>query len=375
MIWILLFFVICASVLLTGKDSDSFFRNIEGIPQLVEIWEPWCPHCRTFREIWANVSESPKYSGRVLFGDVNCGANRSFCRRFPGDATPRIFWFDHAKDDPIHYTGTLDIVEIESFIERQLHPGFHPFSNMEEVKDLSHDKSVFLFEVSKTDLESLRIIERVAVETRQMNVGIFLNQKSILSIPTITWFSGGFNLSFSDASWSFHDIFTFVRDHSLPFMTYFSYGTNYYSQELKLSIFVFLTHLPTSDVNTVGTTLSRFGQTSFADCRYDKFICRYTRSWPNSIAFINYSSGLIWSFNGKIESQGIEQWANDIIEGKLKGKGPGRNWYLRYFWELRAIGGFRYYFLLFPLGVSGLVIIALAYGMLCSDRPQKSHDL
>jgi hypothetical protein len=355
------------------ESYDLLFNNPEGLPSLVELWSPWCQHCAKFAAGWTNLTQLPKYQGKVFFTDINCYLTQKICRQFPGDATPRIYWFDVGNPTPRQYIGPFSVSTIEEFVDRQLNS---PLMNWTNSEDTSFDKPLFLFNISAADPKSLTIAERTAAINRHFDVLFFHFADANGHLPTLLGSSNrGQNASFS-GNWSVDALSRFVEVHSLPFLTYYTSLVDHFVHSSFFSIFVFILPVGTrrDSVFEPALTLNEFGLTSWTSCDIDSYVCRYTGSKPGGdgvLVFWNRSSGFFFKYQGQFTVDGVKQWWSDVEAGRSERLGPGNSSFWLMFYEVRANGGFHYYILAVPV----ILCVALVVGpivVLCMPAP-KAH--
>jgi thiol-disulfide isomerase/thioredoxin len=363
-----------SSIRLSAESWASLFNNTDSLPVVVEFWDPWCPHCAKFRDAWSNITQSAKYDGRVIFSDVNCAADRTLCRRFEGDATPRLFWFDFGATKPRQYIGSFSQDDVEDFLDRQLRSALSDLNSSVNLTRICFVRPVFVFNISRTDVRSIEIAQKVASSKQHFSVDFFLNLDAKGHQPQLMWLSKRHRSEFVSQDWSIDELSEFADLHSLPFLSYFTSTVNHFVTSFRFSVFVFILE-PGSRESLSGNRLEmadyfqQFALTTVVDCSVMNYVCRYTGQRAGGVVFWNRSAEKFWRFDGS----DVEKWFRDIRQNKIRGKGPGNSTFFAYFFELRARGGFHYYIIFFPVILVGALVAVIGYAICVTAQPVHRH--
>ena len=101
------------------KYKELLADNLEK-PLFIDLWDPFCHHCREFRRIWENLASLPKFSNSVIFANINCDENRKWCREFGVRGYPSVVFEDQANEVKFVYDGPRTVEAMSSFLDKQL---------------------------------------------------------------------------------------------------------------------------------------------------------------------------------------------------------------------------------------------------------------
>lgn len=84
-------------------DTFEAFISINGMPIIIEFWDPWCSICEEMAPIYANLAK--KYEGKMKFGKLNMRENPLLPEKFQVYVTPSFVFFKDCKE--VHRAGGL----------------------------------------------------------------------------------------------------------------------------------------------------------------------------------------------------------------------------------------------------------------------------
>lgn len=354
-------------------NHNKVFNNTNGLPILIEIWSPWCPHCQEFEESWRNITNSEKWHDRVVFADINCDENKAYCKRFPGDGTPRLIWYTADGSESKQYFGRFLIDPVEDFIEKQLRPAIQDLEDNEPMKE-----PAFLFKVSRDDIASITVMEKASSLKQNLYVYFYLTLDDEQHPPSLQWFSRERRGVEFTGEWTVEEITKFIDVHMLPSLMRYTNIVSYILESTKQPYFAFIL----DDAN--GTAAQKAKQCApeidhlapviMTDCTTNKYICRYVSRKPNSkgnLVYMTYNGSQFWRFDQELEPATVKKWAEEVISGTVVGSGPGDGVFLTTFYRMRAMGGFRYYILYVPILIA-IVVIGMMCALCCMPAPKST---
>ena len=100
------FFILIYLLISIKLDNDNFetIINSSTKPFLIELYDPWCPHCRAFRSKWENLVNNSKFRDRVLFSDINCNENKKICAKYSKNGYPQVVFIDQNTKQDVVFT-------------------------------------------------------------------------------------------------------------------------------------------------------------------------------------------------------------------------------------------------------------------------------
>ncbi len=96
---------------ITESTFDTIIKENPKI--VVDFWADWCGPCRAMGPVFEKLAKD--YSGKVMFGKVNCDKNQKLVTRYKVLAIPTILFF---KDGEVAETnvGLVSRDELEETI-------------------------------------------------------------------------------------------------------------------------------------------------------------------------------------------------------------------------------------------------------------------
>ena len=353
------------------------------MPMIVEVWDPWCAHCKKFKPQWERLTEDPRFKGKVLFLAANCGNRKNtVCKYFPGTETPRIYWYDDPHSEAKPYSGIPVFEEVANFINQQLSGPFIELSyseNFEEVvKEIEKHmetrkrQQCFLFNISRDDDISLEIIRNAAKEIKHLPVTLLLfkdardNHPPIISIQGtgLEYFTPDENNEFTE-----ENVIQFIKKKSLPFLSIFTDMSLHYSStnEIAVATLVLPKNKSNADMKPYAEALNHYFPTLQTNCYICKSLCNYVNEKAKDkpyIAVVNRSERYFWIYKKDFTVEGITDWAKGILNHTVKPYGPGPSYIgyvLNVYYNFREIGGMPFYMLHIPFIILFILFVVMLF--------------
>ena len=358
------------------------------MPMIVEVWDPWCAHCKQFKPHWDNLTEDPRVKNKVLFLAANCGSRKNkVCKYFPGSETPRIYWYDDPHSEPKPYSGLPLFDEVASFINQQLSGPFIELSYSENFEDVVKEieknmenrkrQQCFLFNISRDDDISLEIIKEAAQQVKHLPVTLFLFKDARDNHPPVISIQGRSNEYFvADENHEFNEdnIAQYIKQKSLPFLSIFTDMTLHYSStnEIAVATLVLPKKKNNVDMRPYAEVLNHYFPTLQTNCDICRSLCNYVNKKADNqgyLVVLNRSQRNYWIYKKELTLDGVDAWAKGILNKTVKPSGPGPSYIgyvLNVYYSFREIGGFPFYILHIPFIILFILILVLLYTIIDS---------
>ncbi|KAG2442054.1 hypothetical protein HYH02_009845 [Chlamydomonas schloesseri] len=99
-------------VVLTDDNFKSQVVKSDDL-WLVEMYAPWCGHCKALKPAW--IEAAGELQGKVKVGAVDCTAHQAVCQEYGVQGYPTIKFFGQNKRSPEDYQGGRDVGSIVAF--------------------------------------------------------------------------------------------------------------------------------------------------------------------------------------------------------------------------------------------------------------------
>jgi protein disulfide-isomerase len=197
--------------------DEGNYRNISldngGKPLVLELWDPFCGHCKEFRTTWVDFIEHSKFQTDVIFGDVNCLAQKKFCRSLSVSAFPTVVFYDIVRNISIVFEGAMNMAGMESFIEKQINFPIKIITSddeLESAKSITNISSLFYLEFDDSRNDLLEIVKKTAESVRFDDCVFVARRAGQTSLRAFK--SATFSVDY-DGDWSDESLSEFVNAH------------------------------------------------------------------------------------------------------------------------------------------------------------------
>lgn len=342
MLWVIV--AVCQAE--TVSVGDNNFDNImrKGKPVLLELWNPYCPHCRAFRPIWERLADQSTFREHVIFADSNCIENRKFCKKFAIDGYPSLVYVDGKRENSV-YLGIMSFNSIEAFLEKRLSTIMFVESETELENNLrkTNMTAVFLMEyVNKKD-KRFESFQEAAREARNID-SVFLARES--NTTKLTVFASPRHSTTYTGNWTRESIGEFVMEHrfsKLPPLTPALF--DHFSWRNEFIFLVFLSHSCYDSVLSMSEDLSLPYRLFYETCGPDSHLSQYMsvncRKLPQfALVDLNRTR---WSFAPGNDLESLTGWVDNIKQNSVKWRGPGTFYFASFWakvWTIKTTGGF-----------------------------------
>jgi hypothetical protein len=333
--------------------------------------------------VWHALSDVPKYKKRLIFGDLNCASERATCQQLsPGRAFPRLIWIDRSGAPIERYSGERDTASLMQFIRSQFGPSIHVIKSPADFEGLLSQrdtKPLFLFNVSKGDAASLKLVGSLTFSMRHFAVNFALIVDASDHEAVVKHLTSDGRTIAMDEELSVEALTGFVRKYSVPFFAPFSDRVAQFAELEQMAICVFLFPLDNTTVRdralVAARSVSKHLPTAHSTCEHNPELCRYCGVGDDGegvVIIINKSRNLFWvaGLDGN-----VRRWVESVLGGEVRGGGPG-NGVLQHFWifwyEMRAKGGIAYYLLFLPVVIFAFLVIT-ALCIFAQPGQRKAH--
>ena len=373
------YFFVLGSSFSYEMDQSSMpiiFNSTDG-PIFVEIWDPWCPHCKRFKNSWTEITNLPEFSN-VTFATVKCTGMKLFCKKFPGNETPRFFWYDNSTSESKRYSGAPVYDEVVAFINQQLNGPLIEINyskNYEEVTNEMnehwkkvHRQAAFIFNISKNDVKKIELVKKAVFEIKHLPVILFLYLDESQHYPVLSTYGPTFNVL--HGSFTKENIQDFIRKRSVVHLSIYTDMTAFYSEVQKIPVCVFVRPNFNKEYNVdeSAAVTNYYFATTQTTCKFTPSICKYvwekTTNTTGFVAVLNRSERNFWVLREPYTKERLNEWAKSISNHTLKPYGPGPSKIgsiINVYYSFREIGGFGFYAIHMPIIASSVLILILLY--------------
>ena len=367
---------------MTASTYSSIINNTRNISVFLEIWDPWCPHCKKFKEDWYKIKNDTQFFDKVIITDLNCNSEKALCKLFPGSETPRFYWIENSNSKPVRYSQAVTYHEIMNFINKNLYEQInilnpHKIHNVpQEIRRIIQGdpyKQHLIFNVSNNDVSSFSIARNAIKSHKHLPINFLLVNDTSYHYPILYADVNGFPYIFR-GSFNEHELSNFIRTKSIPFLSVFTDNTYYYSQINKIDVAVFI--FPTSKFeNIYGYANYTYKEyiTTQTTCSFVPRFCRYIHENPTSPILVIYSKrkNLFYIYRSPFTQKGIQNFLENIRTGKDRGYGPGTGIYgliFETYYNYRELGGFAFYMMHLPIVCFFFFVICITYAIIDTVR-------
>ena len=342
MIWVLAHVCLSATVPVGDDNFESVLKM--GKPVLLELWNPYCGHCRAFRPTWEKLAEQSAFKDNIVFADANCLENRKFCNGFEFDGYPSLLFISD-KGKNLLYEGSMTVEAIDAFIEKHLsYPVKFIQSDAEFEKALrkTNMSSVFVMEYVNTKDIRLQTFRAAAQAARKMDC-IFLAKWS--NVTKLTAFLSPRKAVEYQGNWSRESLDVFVTTHkfcALPPLT--TSSIDEFSSSGRLLFLAFLKHPDYDTVSTMADNLALPHQMFYELATANSYLAAYMGVSSADLpcfAIIDFNHSR-WAFAPFNDLDNLKQWVSNIKSGRVAWRGPGTHYFVTLWekiWAIKATGG------------------------------------
>ena len=386
---------ICSSIrplAITDDNYQECINNASGIPIFVEVWDKSFYESKSYRPTWKEIYSMDDYRGKIIFADLNCNYEPYICQKIgPGRIYPRFVIINTTTGETRQYTGGTNKEEIKEWIERQLSD---PIEILKDQSDFNNvlpvcvKMSLFKFSISENYKESIEIATKVAIETRHLQIKMVMMLDKDNHEPNLIHYtpdkrevSFHRNESNSDNEFTVENLSKFIKIHALRFFLPYSYRIDHFSFVEDTPVEVFLydhnNDMFKNRAIDAAKQVEDMLPTAQTGCEFSSFFCRYVGVFNDKrgvAVIIDKHNNLFWVSN---LDKNVKNWTRDVLQGKVKGSGPGTGVmkeYLMLFYDMRAKGGWQYYLIFFPFGVLIFGVFIVIFVIACIVNPNPAPN-
>jgi thiol-disulfide isomerase/thioredoxin len=241
--------MLCLLTRVAFSDSISMtndnYREISmerGVkPIVLELWDPFCAHCKAFRPTWQEFVRESAFSQVVIFGDSNCFTNKQFCKSFPVSGYPSVVFVDIQRNVSVPFEGQMTAVGLESFVEKQLNFPLKliPSPDLLEIETQTTKlSSVFFLQFEDSLDPRVEVLKKAAQAVRFQDCTFVGHKSNVTKLSVFK--SRTFSVEY-DGNWSIESLTGFVTSNMfclLPPLT--SRVLEHFSKKRQFIAFVFI---------------------------------------------------------------------------------------------------------------------------------------
>ena len=368
-------------------DEELYEKIInmkERPPIFIELWDPWCSYCTFFKNDWDRMTNHEAFKDRIVFGDINCQKQKKLCDKInPGSEFPRFVWIDEDNNKTRCYTGSYAINELAPWLDSQIKGPLEVVNDSEKFEMVRMQTMLrmplFRFIVNSNDEKNINIIKDGAKEVKHYQIRLIISYQNESCPPQLIHHTFDNRVITMNESLSVDNIIKFVKIHALRFFAPYSDMVAQFSHAEQIPIMIFAFPNTDSHSRKIAFETARSVQnmlpTSQLNCQYDGKFCRYygISDINGTVVIINKYLNFFWIH--KLDEQ-VYEWAADVLNGKIKGYGPGNSPLkdiMLMFYEYRSIGGYKYYLFFLPFVLFVLVVILLII-LIATTPPKAKKD-
>lgn len=370
---------ISSCIELNQSTFKIVFNKTRNSPVFVEIWSPWCPHCKKFESDWEYIKSVKEFDRKVVIADLNCYKEKQICRFFPGVETPRFYWIEDSESDPVRYTSYTDVNEILNFIRKNLYsrlftinpnPHLSLPTEVERIKKDNPRDQIFIFNITYSDEEYVDLARTVVRATKHLSAHFILVNDTNAHPPMLYIENKGVAFNFK-GKFVKEELIEFIRERSIPPMAIFNTQLKYYVDVNKIDYAAFI--FPTMQFGNV----LPFAEITFKEyptvqthCDIAPKLCNYIYEYPREnpmLAVISKKKNVFYILDGPFTTEKVEQFMEGIRTGANRGYGPGLGIYgsvFTYYYKVREEGGPFFIVIHFPILVFIFFVGSVIYAII-----------
>ena len=367
--------VVCASVVVTEENFESVVKGSGDQVLLMELWDPYCDHCKAFRPTWDELAADTRYEGSVIFADVNCYENKKFCEKFETHGYPAVVFVEN-ETASLSYTGALNLDALDAFIQKQLSFPVRIIEREWEISKWKENTNVgsvfFLVFYSLADAE-FAIFKDVAKTMRNESCTFIGMMSSTQDTKLSVFKSPDVEVAYT-GQWMYPLVSQFVKNNKrslLPPLT--SDIFEEFQKTGQKMLVAFLSHDQYKDVQRNVTTLTCPYPMFYQLWSADDYLCRYVGASGAHLPvyMLLDSRRSLWSKAPSHDVAALQTW----IKGpEFKWSGPGDgplSSILEPFYSVWALGGVPMY-IMFSC-VLATIVILVVFGVWCYRTYQEEQ--
>lgn len=356
------------SVSLSSSNYKAVLDNTRRIPVFIKVWSPTCVHCKAFAPLWENITNRPEFQGKVIFADINSMAHYFLCKRFPGSATPRLFWSVDYNKDPSPYLSALSEETLIEFINSQLEDEMPSVTNVEDLRGYrkSHQPMI-VFNITEGDTTARAEAAAVQKKLKNFPVTFVVYKDFAKHYPRMRILDGSETPLDYEGNFKLSELEKFITHHSQPFLSLYSIVSAHQSEILEIPVAVFIRGHP-EDPKSIKIAAERIRpqiQTHQLFCQANQFFCSYVGVRKNESVLVVYNKleRRYWKLDYQANPHITDKWMSQVLSHKIPGEGPGPGivgGVLDVFKTLKVQNKPIFFILLVPLSVSLVAILIVS---------------
>ncbi|OHT09076.1 hypothetical protein TRFO_04654 [Tritrichomonas foetus] len=382
----LLFLSLCISkpITLTDKNYQEITTSTNGRPIFVEVWDKHFYQSKSYKDSWKKIASSDKFKDKVIFADLNCHYESLTCQRIcPGRVFPRFVWINGTTGATTQYSGGVSPDEVKNWISSQLSDAIEKIESNEKMKEIlpiSVKMSLFKFSIFENDKNSLEIAQQAAELVKHLQIKMVLVTDQEKHEPKLIHYTPDHREVVFEGEFTVENLKKFIKIHAIRFFAPYSETINHFSQVEEMPVEVFLyphkNELFKKKAIDIAKSVENLIPTVQTGCEYSNTFCRYVGVGSDRVGvavIIDKHNNLFWVHN--LDRQ-VYNWTLDVLNGKERGSGPGTGVlkeYLMLFYDMRAKGGWPYYFVFLPFGVMIFAVFIAIFVLAFSIDPTKGQ--
>lgn len=329
------FTLILESIHLTNENASLIFNREPKLPVFIKLWASWCPHCKKFAPTWDEFANSSTFNGQVIIADIECEKNRQWCKKFPGQNFPRVYWLENETSNGIIFEGERTVDHLNLFVRKQLNFPLIVYQNETEIHhdfDEKENFSVyFVFKIPQDSENYISVAKSVAESFRDKETPFLLITSDDQFPHLYAHIAKDTELEY-DGKFTISEITNFVIPKSIAFMEHLN--APIMKQASHGVIVMMRSNLDEmKKINetqldiSIGKTIYKYLPVTVANCVDELWLCNYCDLDHNSsetqYLVFNRPAKIFWVYKNKISETLIEEWVHNVRDGKVKGSGPG----------------------------------------------------
>lgn len=370
-LYIMLFFLFslirCIPTHLTDGNFADFINSADK-PIFLKLWANWCAHCKALAPTWDELAEMSEFDDVAYIADIECESNRKSCKLFEGESFPRLYWIEPKFATNITYTGTRDIPHFKMFIKKQINFPLIPINESEinNYTQTSNLSSLFLLKINSNDSKSLNNLKEVANNFRSSDIRFVQIDDNSITSPELIAFTGINRSEIFTGDWTEKSITSFILRQSVPFLSEITPYIMKFLMMYNVSTFIRVANIskPVCDSTIdICENVSSLFLVTKTDCFSAPWFCRLVdidlNTSVDQFVVYNRDMQLFWVYRGEVNKGSVFNWARDVFNNKVKGKGSGKGLFsplFEMYYSQKSQGNPTFVVFLPPIFVLGLTI-------------------
>lgn len=324
---------LCSSKFITSINATFILGNGPHIPVLAILVSEWCPHCQELKPIFEELENLYDLDNRVSVARIICDHDNKICQQFEDTSTPSLYWVESIPEKAELYNGAITVNDIRSFIEKKLSPPIIHIQNLTQYNELLsffEDNSIFVYKQSRNNNLS-QIIQEISTNFSKFPCNFFeLDELSDINFTHdfVNLYPKKNMTIYYEGNITQENIYNFVNSNAFPPFLYSSYNFLDHAHRNNFSILLLADEKPffRNTLLDAVPNMPKALKSGVIFCGNNPKLCLQNlipEGKGPHIVIMQPSKKYVWHFKEDLNVSKIINWANDVMDGKVRPAGTG----------------------------------------------------